>query len=305
MSAVNLFGLDSTSEVAPGFHHSVGSSFAMRYLSRYSWKVVTRGEFEDYQRNGIHLGLVFEDGARNALGGYAAGKSDAEFAKRQALGILGPPANLNAMLSFAVDYDPAGNASATDSYFEGVAAVFDRHLTGPYGGAEVVARSQQRGFGGLWQTYAWSGGRLVQGAKVYQYSNDHSVGGVGCDFNKCFDDSVFWNYLPTAPDPNHYLWFEAGPFAWKDHAGRPVQLRERDLVQTYDRLRPHPFRNHRQLLELQATLGLVAERIWWAAHTDPARGKAPHLLPPIWNANRRGWRFQQVWHRSKGLVVAT
>ena len=38
---MSRFGLDSTGEVPPAAHHAVGSTVALRYLSRYTSKVVT------------------------------------------------------------------------------------------------------------------------------------------------------------------------------------------------------------------------------------------------------------------------
>lgn len=292
-----LFGLDSTSEVPVASHRQAGSSFAMRYLSRYAWKVLTERELTAYRANAIGLAVVFEDGAENSLGGYDRGRADAEFAVGQARA-LGMPAQRP--IYFAVDFDTAGYPGRTDSYFDGVASVLGHQLSGPYGGFEVVRHQLNRGFQWAWQTYAWSGAELDSRAQLYQFSNAHSVGGVGVDFNHAFyEDYGQWDVGPPPdPDPHKYSWFPEGPFAW----GNKV-LYERWLVEEYDKYRVNPNLgpNAEMLVLLREDLVLARKRVWYEAHVDSNTGK--RLDTPTWNLDNRGWRWQQLLARGRGRRV--
>lgn len=293
------FGLDSVSPVPVAAHHAVGSSVALRYLSRSTSKVVTRAEHEAYRQGGIDLVLVFEDSGRPDISGYSGGKSDAEFALKQATSILGTPPR-PPRIRFAADYDPAGNAEATDAYYDGVAAVMHRSQCGPYGGLEVVARQAKRGFEALWQTYAWSAGHLFSSPynSLYQYSNGHTVAGVGVDFNHVYGhDFGQWDYRRVVSDPHHYGRF---PRTVRHLHGR--RIAELGTVLEYDRLRAHPLIHRARLGVLRSDLRLLADRVYDVAHggvVSPVWG-----IGPTWGAFFRGWRYQQLIHRSQGKRLA-
>ncbi|HUA45454.1 MAG TPA: DUF1906 domain-containing protein [Solirubrobacteraceae bacterium] len=301
MAAVRLshpqLGLDSESEVPTSGHRDVGSSFALRYLSRSTGKVLTQREVENYRAAGIGVGVVFEDAADNALRGYDQGKADAEFAFTQAKA-LGIPAGRP--IFFAVDFDPAGYPSRTDGYFDGVAAVLGHQGAGPYGGYEVVKHQFDRGFSWGWQTYAWSGSELDARAQLYQFSNDHRVAGVGVDYDHAlFADFGQWDPPPAPdPDPHHYQWFPEGPFAYANKL-----LYERWLVQEYDRYRlaPHVGANSEMIGLLREDLTLARKRVWLEAHTNAQSGD--RLPDPTWSEYHRGWRWQQLNARSQGERV--
>lgn len=292
-----LFGLDSTSEVPTAAHRAVGSTFALRYLSRSSWKVLTASEVQTYHANGIGLAVVFEDAADNSLRGYDQGRLDAEFAVNQGRA-LGLPSGRP--IFFAVDFDTAGNPGRTDPYFDGVASVLGHQASGPYGGFEVVRHQFDRGFQWGWQTYAWSGVSLDARAQLYQYSNSHVVGGVGVDFSHAFyDDYGQWAVGPAPnPDPYHYEWFPEGPFAWQNKL-----LHERWLVQEYDRYRvaPHLGANSEMLDLLREDITLARKRVWFEAHMDSNTGQ--RLAHTTWTMYHRGWRWQQLLARGRGERV--
>lgn len=293
------FGLDSVSPVPVAAHHAAGSSVALRYLSRSTSKVITRSEHEAYKQGGIDLVLVFEDSGRPDISGYAGGKADAEFALRQAVAVLGSPPR-PPRIRFAADYDPAGDAEATDAYYDGVAAVMHRSTCGPYGGIEVVARQAKRGFEALWQTYAWSNGAFFGSPynSAYQYSNGHTIGGVGVDFNDLYgSDFGQWDYKPVVADPRHYARF---PVTVRHLQGRRIS--ELRTVVEYDRLRVHPLIHRARLGVLRKDLRLLADRVYDVAHDEgvgPAWG-----LGPTWGAFWRGWRYQQLIHRAMGKQLA-
>jgi Domain of unknown function (DUF1906) len=290
-------GLDSTSEVPTAAHRAIGSSFALRYLSRTSYKVLTEREVQHYRASGIGFAVVFEDGPDNSLRGYDQGRADAEVALGQAraLGMSsGRP------IFFAVDFATAGEPGRTDPYFDGVALVLGRQSSGPYGGYEVVRHQFDRGFAWGWQTYAWSGAEVDARAQLYQFSNDHYMDGVGVDLNHAFyADYGQWDAVPPPdPDPYHYQWFPEGPFAFANKT-----LHERWLVMNYDRYRvaPHVGANSEILNLLRGDLTLARKRVWFEANTDLNTGQ--RLASPSWTEDYRGWRWQQLNARSQGERV--
>jgi hypothetical protein len=295
---VTRFGLDSTGEVPSWAHHAAGSTVALRYLSRSTAKVITRSEHERYKAAGIDLVLVFEDSATNSLGGYGQGKADAEFALSQAHGILGVPV-LPAAIRFAVDFDTVGSPERTDAYFDGAAAVMHRSSCGPYGSFEIVRHAAGRGFQRLWQTYAWSAGRFFSSPlnTVYQYSNDHTIGGVGVDFNHLFGaDFGQYDRKPAAPsDPHGYWRFAVGPFS-----SPRGPLSERSVVLHYDGARKHLLRWPGLLRQLEAQCRFLADRIAHEVISEAQRTGRPRN----WVQWDRGWRYQQLIRRAQGLKLA-
>jgi len=267
------FGIDYTdSTFTPAQHHAYGSTFACRYLSRYGWKTITRDEVRRLRAGNIDLIVVFEDGANNALGGWGQGLADAQYALNQAR-YCGMPSDTP--IYFAVDYDTAGNAHATDGYFDGVASVLSRPLCGPYGGYEVVRRQMDRGLGFGWQTYAWSGGQLDARAQLYQYSNDHGP----VDYDHAYHaDFGQWKWIRPAPlDPHQYHRFYTGPFP--DSHGHLID--ERAVVEAFDALKPNQARARRRLRD---ELAFLRDRIAYEAVKDD----------PTYH---RGWRWRQINQR--------
>lgn len=87
---------------------------------------------------------------------------------------------------FAADWDAsAGQQDEINAYLDGAASVIGRDRVGLYGGYGPVDRAfdaKKITFG--WQTYAWSGGRWDARAQLQQYSNDHTINGVGVDYDR-------------------------------------------------------------------------------------------------------------------------
>jgi hypothetical protein len=160
---------------------------AVRYIGFPNRKkCTTRGELEDFSRNGRGMALVFEDAATNWRGGYRQGQIDAPIARAHADTIGFPHGR---PIYFAVDQDVVGAsqiATAVD-YIRGAA----NWLGGPqYGGAygehDVIAAVAQAGAAHwLWQCRAWSGTpvKLYAGRHLYQQVGTVTVGGIACDIN--------------------------------------------------------------------------------------------------------------------------
>lgn len=160
---------------------SAGVTFVCRYLSTPgNSKNLSSTEARRLSDAGIDIVVVFETTASRALAGYGSGAADASSALRQARA-LGMPANRP--IFFAVDFDTGGSPSRVDSYFDGIASVLGKSGSGPYGSYEVCAHLLARGFKYAWQSYAWSGGKWSK-AQLQQYSNDHTLAGTSCDYDR-------------------------------------------------------------------------------------------------------------------------
>lgn len=116
------------------------------------------------------------------------------------------------------------------------------------------------------------------------------------------DESLVNDYVfgppPPPPDPHHYLWFQTGPFPTKKWGN----LNERLIVEQYDGARRRPVRYFLYLkFNLRPKLKFLADRVAHEAlyddHTGKKRAKAD------WATANRGWRFQELIHRSQGKQV--
>lgn len=294
-----LFGFDYTSAIAPSTLRSMGVQFVVRYLSRSSWKVITPSEYRALSAAGIGVALVFEDSATNARMGHAQGIADAQFAVQQAEAICGPSPR-PCPITAAVDYDPAGASAETDVYFDAWAQVRgSRALAGPYGGIEVIRRQADRGFGALFQTYAWSGGLVDGRAQILQYSNGHSIG-PGVDFDHAFfADYMQWNI--AAPDP--YAIFKDEWFRF-DIGGRQVHVNERHEVRTVDAMLDGIGKGHRPPPAL-----VEQERVKMKELRDRLK-RVACVLDPLpgghanWTPDDRGKRWQALNRRLNKLTRA-
>lgn len=199
-----------------------GLGFVARYLSPdHTGKNLTPSEARELIAAGLSIVCVWESSENRALGGRAAGESDARAAARQAQ-ICGMPADRP--IYFAVDFDAQiVDQPKINEYLRGAGAVLGHSRVGIYGGYGPVARAAAAGVAAwTWQTYAWSNGRWM-GAHIEQYRNDVVINGVGCDLNRAYgtdygqwpvtgDDmpkpSDLWSYPINVPD-----------YAQDDHPG--------------------------------------------------------------------------------------
>ncbi|MGI5233787.1 DUF1906 domain-containing protein [Actinoallomurus sp. CA-142502] len=162
---------------------AAGKTFVCRYLSHSPSKNLTAAEARGLSEAGVWIVAVWETTAKRALDGKAAGTTDARDALSQAQ-VCGMPDGRP--IYFAVDWDATvSQQSAINAYLDGAASVLGRDRVGIYGGYGPVSRALAVGKARwAWQTYAWSGGRWAAGVHLQQYSNGHTLGGVGCDYNR-------------------------------------------------------------------------------------------------------------------------
>lgn len=182
--ADSVFGIDHAWG-KPGVSalQRAGVRFVCRYLSRDSGKNLSRTEAESLSAAGIWIVVVWETTANRALTGRSGGVADAQEAARQAKACGMPE---DRPIYFAADWDASeGQQDEINAYLDGAASVVGRGRVGLYGGYGPVKRAFDAGkmaYG--WQTYAWSGGRWDARAQLQQYSNDHTLNGVGVDYNR-------------------------------------------------------------------------------------------------------------------------
>ena len=175
--------------------------FVCRYLSHSPSKNLASTEALQLSDAGIWIVVVWETTAKRALDGRTAGIADALDAQTQAQA-CGMPADRP--IYFAVDWDAsAGQQAAIDAYLDGAASVLGKGRVGIYGGYGPVQRAMDGGHAAWgWQSYAWSGGRWHGPAQLQQYSNDHTIGGVGCDYDRATKDDFGQWRIGASPTPN-------------------------------------------------------------------------------------------------------
>jgi hypothetical protein len=162
---------------------AAGVKFVCRYLSHSPTKNLTSAEAHALSNAGIWIVVVWETTAKRSLDGRTAGVADAIDAQMQAQA-CGMPSGRP--IYFAVDWDASsGQQAAINAYLDGAASVLGEGRVGIYGGYGPVQRAMDSGHAAWgWQTYAWSGGRWHDDAQLQQYSNNHTLGGVGCDYDR-------------------------------------------------------------------------------------------------------------------------
>ncbi|MFC0038236.1 DUF1906 domain-containing protein [Actinomadura rayongensis] len=182
---MSVFGVDyAWGRPGPAALKKAGVRFVCRYLSHdTSGKNLTRAEAEQLSDAGLWLVVVWESTASRALSGRSGGVADARDAARQAAA-CGMPGDRP--IYFAVDFDASsGQQSTINAYLDGAASVLGRDRVGLYAGYGPMRRAFDAGkitYG--WQTYAWSGGKWDARAQLQQYSNDHTINGVGLDYDR-------------------------------------------------------------------------------------------------------------------------
>ena len=163
---------------------AAGFEFVVRYVPYPGdgGKGLEAPELADLRANGLAVCLVWETTAGRALDGYEAGRFDATMSHTSAAR-LGFPADRP--IYFAVDFDAQPTQyAAIDAYLRGCADVIGIDRVGVYGSFDVVRHCDQFGTARwLWQTYAWSGGRVYPANDLYQYLNGQTLNGGAVDYN--------------------------------------------------------------------------------------------------------------------------
>lgn len=137
----------------------------IRYLSLQPSKNLSAAEYATLRGAGFQVGLVWETAADIALGGHNQGVRDAQRANAQADDLRYPR---TAAIYYAVDFDaPKSALPVILAYLDGVRDVGVRPC-GVYGSYAVV-EACSRAADYLWQTSAWSAGKVSGHAHLYQH----------------------------------------------------------------------------------------------------------------------------------------
>lgn len=191
---------------APGQIAAAGIKGVMRYLSGDPSKNLTLPELQALHAAGLAVGLVWEFGAADVLGGDQAGTRDGKEANAMA-DALGWPAGLP--IYYATDFDAQPDQFGTIARYHAAAGTEGRPA-GSYGSLAVVAamldaKAAVKG----WQTSAWSRGAVLARAHLYQRVT-HTVTVPGAD-PSTWDENVvlqagagLWGPDDT-PTPTVYL----------------------------------------------------------------------------------------------------
>jgi hypothetical protein len=142
---------------------------------------------------GVDLKLlsIFESTANRALGGPESGKKDVITALQEAKTVGQPNGTC---IYFAVDFDVQKKDLPTiGEYFLAAKKLILPYTIGGYGSYDLCEYLYSIGITNLWQTYAWSHGKVSTHANVLQHLNGANVCGISCDLNDSFGGEGFWN----------------------------------------------------------------------------------------------------------------
>lgn len=210
-------------------------SFVCRYLpSPGRSSPLSRPETLALQAAGLGILTIWETTAgapgykASGAAFFNAGRGAQEGALAlQAAKALGQPAGTP--IYATVDYDMQdADWPAVEAYLQAFQrALGGEYQLGVYGGYRVIDRVQQL-TRWLWQTYAWSGGRLHQAAILYQYQNGVQIGGADTDLDRAFGDPGWWRQdgqpVTAAPAPPMERGGSAMPLTRSGDSGLAVKL---------------------------------------------------------------------------------
>jgi hypothetical protein len=195
----------SFSRPSPDTIRKAGYVGVARYLTHLpSGKALSSVEAKALHDAGLAITLVWETTAGRAGAGSAAGAADARSANKLA-DALGVPKDV--VIFYAVDFD--ADPSDVAPYFHGAKSAGGRPV-GVYGSFRVVKSIIAGPADYGWQTLAWSGGKLLSSANLYQRGHAtvaHPVSGT--DENVLLHTFPTWNPeadMPTAKEIADAVW---------------------------------------------------------------------------------------------------
>jgi hypothetical protein len=188
MVKVYAEGVDySWARPQPSALFKAGKRFACRYIAGTGGKNLSKAEAAALAKAGVAVVSNWENAAGDARYGEAKGHAAGVAAKRNHAACGGPA---DRPIYFSIDFDASTAQLPTCySYLLGAAKAlgtdkkpnWDR--VGVYGSYRVVEYMHSKGVKWLWQTYAWSGGKLSSHAHIHQYHNGVKVAGADTDLD--------------------------------------------------------------------------------------------------------------------------
>lgn len=171
---------------SPQCLYSNGKRFVCRYLSfDTNGKNLTHGEALALSHADLWITCNWEALPDAGLDGYATGVKHARKAAALAEE-CGQPSDRP--IYFSMDFDAtARDLARSADYFDGVHSAIGYDRTGVYGGYRTVEyfhRNQLAPW--LWQTYAWSAGKIYSGIHILQYRNGVTTCGGKLDLDRAY-----------------------------------------------------------------------------------------------------------------------
>jgi hypothetical protein len=189
----------NASKVIPALKKA-GISVVIRYFGAPSWKNATKSECVALRKADLDLAAVYETTATMMLLGHPAGVSGAKTAKA-AIVVCGGPAD--AFIYFACD-TATENHAAIEAYLAGAAEVLGKDKVGIYGSYDVCDHAlKAHAAAKAWQTLAWSDGKRLASASLYQHNGSKEYGSLGISYDVDYvlaTDVGQWGYkAPVTP----------------------------------------------------------------------------------------------------------
>lgn len=155
---MTLYIGDSATAQTPAAIQAAGLDGNIRYAS-HGWTATTAAELAADRDAGLIVGISFEDGATNALGGAPQGQADGAFTS-QFLATVAYPAGCIVWPAADFDCQPDQIAAVT-AYYQAFAEACPAHTVRPYGSgyvlAQVVPVLAAADHGGRWGWQSGSG----------------------------------------------------------------------------------------------------------------------------------------------------
>jgi len=276
----------------PGALKWRGVTIACRYLSYDPGKDLSARERDELHAAGIDTAVVWETTANRTEGGYAAGQSDANEALRRARE-LGMPEDRP--IYFAVDEGTTVGPNIS-GYFKACCDVLGVGRVGAYGSIYIIDALYAMGLAKfLWQTSAWSDGKVSPNSHLYQHVYDLGTGGVSCDLNDVhFRDVGQWggNTLngstPVTPTPASGgdemaiitgLAFD-GSYGFTHHDNAKVDVLQLLLAEAGGWIKPYEVELSRPWQTRYENLRAVLGSVQVQAKTGNADGTPDYIVGP-------------------------
>ncbi len=172
-----------------------GIGIVIRYFGSSAWKCADKAECDALKKAGIDIAAVYETTADMMLSGYEGGVRGA-IAVEKGLAAAGAPKD--AFVYFACDTDTHIYAAVED-YLKGAASILGAARVGIYGSYDICAHALgNKRAAKAWQTRAWSAGKRLAAAALYQDNGSTAYGelGFGYDINLVqMPDVGQWGYV--------------------------------------------------------------------------------------------------------------
>src|SRR5690606_30055266 len=181
-----------------------GATFVVRYLTlpSLSWKRLTREEAQELTNLGMNIVSVYQ-ARMNVIGDFTISHADrdAEAALKNAEEVGQPKGTV---IYFAVDFD-AGPEHKPQlyAYFGMVIDKLSNHYRVGVYGSYWTCESLAPLVPYLWQTYAWSKGKLYPGVHLYQFHNGVNWCNGSNDLDYAYKDPGWWRVGANPVTPSY------------------------------------------------------------------------------------------------------